>query len=118
MTRRYVIVESVTRKTASKRLSDDEIASLRAAQFERQRALRSAWNELEFGVSRFDAVVDFARKAGGERWVEKTAWVAASRGYLNALDVHSTLITKAGWDDSTKKTSDGAASGTSPSWCS
>ncbi|MFO0748856.1 MAG: S41 family peptidase [Myxococcota bacterium] len=112
----FVILEESKAKVeekGKKRLSDDEIKALRAWQMERMTALRAAWDAIQFGGKDFDRVMDFVGRefAGAKGWSMKTAWVAASQGYLYALDPHSSLVAKTAWDDSTKKTQDSSFEG-------
>ncbi len=112
---RFVLLEESKEKVEEKRkrLSDDEIRALREASMERARALHKAWDDIDFGEDEFNRVVEFVEREfkPTAEWTMKQAWIAAGQGYLYSLDPHSSLIAKASWDESNKKTQDSSFQG-------
>jgi C-terminal peptidase prc len=111
----YVLLEESKEKVEEKkkRLSDEEIRALREASKERMRSLHKAWDDLRFGQKDFDRVMDFVQREfkTSDKWTMKQAWIAAAQGFLFALDPHSSLVAKASWEDSNKKTQDSSFEG-------
>ena len=111
----FVILDEVKDKPEEekKRLSDDEIRTLRAQQQARARLLREEWHKVGFGAKDFDRVMAFIKKEykATPEWTVKTAWIAAAQGYLYSLDPHSSLMPKSAWDDSNDKTTDSSFDG-------
>ncbi len=112
---KFVILEESKDKPEEKkkRLSDDEILKLRAAQQDRSAKLRAAWDATNFGSREFERVIEFIDRENKPtaKWTIKSAWIAAAQGFLFSLDPHSSLIAKTAWDDSTKKTQDSSFEG-------
>lgn len=96
-----------------KRLTDDEIRGLRDRQKARQKLLRETWAETGFDGKDFDRVMRFIKREYKPNavWTMKKGWIAASQGYLYGLDPHSSLVSKAAWDESTRRTRDSSFDG-------
>lgn len=111
----FVLLEESKEKVEEKkkRLSDDEIRALREASKERMRSLHKAWDDIRFGQKDFERLMDFVQREmkPSDKWSMKHAWIAASQGFLFALDPHSSLVAKASWEDSNKKTQDSSFEG-------
>lgn len=111
----FVLLEESKEKVEEKkkRLSDDEIRTLREAGKDRTRSLHKAWDDLRFGQKEFDRIIDFVQREmkPSDKWSMKQAWIAASQGFLFALDPHSSLVAKASWEESNKKTQDSSFEG-------
>jgi C-terminal peptidase prc len=111
----FVLLEESKEKVEEKkkRLSDDEIRALREASKDRTRALHKAWDDLKFGAKDFDRIIDFVQREmkPSDKWSMKHAWIAASQGFLFGLDPHSSLVAKASWEESNKKTQDSSFEG-------
>lgn len=111
----FVILEESKEKAEEpkRRLSDDEIRALRERLMARTRALHADFSAIGFSGRDFDRVMGFIARElkQDEKWTMKHAWVAAAQGYLFSLDPHSALVSKAAWDDSTRKTEDSSFQG-------
>lgn len=114
-TDKFVLLEESKEKVEEKRrrLSDDEIRKLRESSMERARALHKAWDDINFGEDEFNRLAAFIEREfkPTDKWTMKEAWIAAAQGYLYSLDPHSSLIAKASWDESNKKTQDSSFQG-------
>jgi len=76
--------------------------------------LQKAWAEVTFGRPEFIRVMKHAAKTGAkaEKKVDPTKlWLAAAQGFLYALDPHSSLVSMAAWEESTKETQDASFDG-------
>lgn len=114
-TDKFVLLEENKEKVEEpkKRLTDDEIGQLREKSMARTRQLHEAWNAAAFTGRDFDRVMGFIQREmpKHETWTTKNAWIAAAQGFLYSLDPHSSLISKAAWEDSTRKTQDSSFQG-------
>jgi C-terminal peptidase prc len=82
--------------------------------------LQAAWKKAAFTRDDFLKVMKFAGKEaekenGKEKGKKKVdanhLWIAAAQGFLYALDPHSSLVSKAAWEESTKETQDASFDG-------
>lgn len=114
-TDKFVLLEESKEKVEEpkRRLSEDEIRALRDKSMDRTRKLHEAWKAAGFTGRDFDRVMGFIQRElpTHDGWSMKNAWVSAAQGYLYSLDPHSSLISKAAWDDSTRKTQDSSFEG-------
>lgn len=109
----FVLLDEVEIKDSNEALSDKELRKRRAAQRARSKALMQAWRDTKFSAKDFDRVMAYIKREFKpvDRWTYKKAWVAAAQGYLYALDPHSSLVARAAWEDSTRKTTDASFDG-------
>jgi len=114
-TDKFVLLDESKEKVdePKKRLNDDEIRALRETSMARTRALHEAWRGASFTGRDFDRVMGFIQREmpKHDAWTIKNAWIGAAQGFLYSLDPHSSLISKAAWDDSTRKTQDSSFQG-------
>jgi len=96
-----------------KRLSDAEIRELRKKDEERTAFLESEWKKIRFERRHFDKCFSRAKEWGKDQSLEsdKELWLSAARGYLRSLDPHSSIVSAAWWDESTKRTTDSSFHG-------
>ncbi|MEC8024986.1 MAG: S41 family peptidase [Myxococcota bacterium] len=93
-------------------MSDDEIRQKRTALEVRRAALEAGWNQITFGEAAFERVLDHAvTSKSKEKIPQRKFLVAAAQGYLYSLDPHSSLVSAAAWDESTRNTTDSSFEG-------
>ncbi|MBM4352746.1 MAG: PDZ domain-containing protein [Deltaproteobacteria bacterium] len=76
---------------------------------------QAAWKEIPFGREEFVQVMKYAEKAATKAKKKKLSshrlWMAATQGFLYALDPHSSLVSREAWEESTKETQDASFDG-------
>lgn len=102
-----------THKIESKvALTDDEIRTKRAFLEKRRSQLESAWQAISFDQADFEKLLDYASQTKSKPAVAQRKFlVAAAQGYLYSLDPHSSLVSAAAWEESTRNTTDSSFEG-------
>jgi C-terminal peptidase prc len=76
--------------------------------------VQAAWKKVTFNRKEFDKLMAFAVVEGSKGKKKVSAdrlWLAASQGFLYALDPHSALLSKKAWEESTSETQDASFDG-------
>ena len=102
-----------THKIESKvALTDDEIRAKRLFLEKRRSQLESAWQAIDFSQTNFEELLDYASNTKSKSVVPQRKFlVAAAQGYLYSLDPHSSLVSAAAWEESTRNTTDSSFEG-------
>ncbi len=97
--------------------TDRDELNLKRREFFRKRydEEQAAWKDIPFGREEFLQVMKHVEKAALKAKKKKISssrlWMAATQGFLYALDPHSSLVSKEAWDESTKETQDASFDG-------
>ena len=113
----HVRVVEPDEKKKRKRLSDAQIREARTKAEERSDFLNESWGEIDFDRTEFDHCFAVARRLAQEdpeqdkKGLEKNLWLWAAQGMMRSLDPHSSVVSAAAWDESTRKTEDSSFDG-------
>jgi len=110
------IIPKVDKKKKKKRkkLTDDDIRLLRKKAKARRVLLNENWQKRTYGEDLLHRVLahieELLHKSGSKDTLKKY-YVAAAQGYLFSLDPHSSLMSRAAWDESQREAQDGSFEG-------
>jgi len=112
-----VRVKDFEEKKPRKRLSDAEIREARTRAEARTELLNDAWSRIVFDRTEFDHCLAVARRVAladseqDKTDLDKNLWLWAAQGMMRSLDPHSSVVSAAAWDESTRKTEDSSFDG-------
>jgi C-terminal peptidase prc len=112
----FVLVEVLSDEAPprSGSLTPRDIAARRQEIRKRHAELSRAYSRIPFTESDFERVmahIESVEKDQNTGYRRTNLYVAASKGYLAALDPHSTVLSSKAWEESQKSTSDGSFEG-------
>lgn len=108
------IVEDPNERKVATSMTPKQIRLKKKEIRKRQEELDRAFARVPFTEADFERVIDHVRKteeAANPKFRLAKAWIAAAQGYLASLDPHSTIISAAAWEESTRTTTDGSFEG-------